>query len=60
LVAQPPASTVMVYTLIDYVEDSDLQQHLRTQCAIVKRFDATLRGGEIVICQPEGSRVVTR
>jgi len=64
LVAQPQAqaqsSTLMVYTLIDYVEDSELQQHLRTRCAIVKRFDATLRGGEIVICQPEGARVVTR
>jgi hypothetical protein len=58
--AQTPTSTLMVYTLIDYVEDSELQHHLRTQCAIVKRFDATLRGGEIVICQPDVSRVVTR
>ena len=60
LVAETSASTLMVYTLIDYVEDSELQHHLRTQCSIVKRFDATLRGGEIVICQPDPSRVVTR
>ncbi len=60
LVEEAPTSTLMVYTLIDYVEDSELQHHLRTQCSVVKRFDATLRGGEIVICQPDASRVVTR
>jgi mannosyltransferase len=48
--AAPPV--LMVYTLLDYVEDPGLQQHLRANCPVIARFDATLRGGEIVICRP--------
>jgi hypothetical protein len=51
-VAATPKSVLVVYTLVDYVEDPDLQQRLRTSCPVIERFAGTLRGGDIVICRP--------
>jgi hypothetical protein len=49
--AQQPV--LLLYTLLDYVDDPGLQQQLRTTCPVVARFEATLRGGDLVICRPE-------
>jgi hypothetical protein len=51
-VAATPKAVLVVYTLVDYVEDPDLQQRLRTSCPVIERFAGTLRGGDIVICRP--------
>jgi hypothetical protein len=50
--AAAPQPVLLLYTLLDYVEDPGLQQQLRTTCPVVARFEATLRGGDLVICRP--------
>ena len=53
--ATSPQPVLLLYTLLDYVDDPGLQQQLRTTCPVVERFEATLRGGDLVICRPHGA-----
>ena len=40
---------LIVHTLTEYVED-DLRARLRTDCPTVQRFEGTLGGGDIIVC----------
>jgi hypothetical protein len=42
---------LVVYTLAENMEDRALLRTLRAACPDVRRFDATLGGGEITVCE---------
>jgi uncharacterized membrane protein len=43
--------TVVAYTLADYVEDPGLRAELQTNCPVLRRFQGTLGGGDLIVCE---------
>jgi hypothetical protein len=59
-VNQGPGSVLVVSTLSDYIEDPELRRMVRDECEAVRRFPATLGGGEIVVCSPRSPQRQSR
>lgn len=55
-VTQGPGSVLVVSTLSDYIEDPELRRLVGDECHAVRRFPATLGGGDIVVCAPRTPR----
>ena len=45
-------SVRLVYTLADYIDNLPLRRQLLDSCGIVRSFQGTLGGGEVVVCDP--------
>jgi mannosyltransferase len=50
--ADDDSSRLLLYTLSDYIADSQLQQEVRTACPVVRVFPGTLGGGDVIVCAP--------
>jgi FtsH-binding integral membrane protein len=47
-----PGRVLVIYSLVDYIDNAELRDRVRTGCAEVRRFPGTLGGGDVIVCDP--------